>query len=93
MLETGILITGIVIAVIFICLLVKVNNLTKKIDKLSRPVINIDEESAKLIAEQLASISIVEKNKYDAISAAMNNADSVCDDAKLLAIIQSIANS
>ncbi len=75
MLETGILITGLVIAVVLVCLLVKVNKLSKKIDKLSRPVVNIDEEAAKLIAKQLASMTIVETNKYDAISAIMNNAD------------------
>ena len=75
MLETGILITGLVIAVVLVCLLVKVNKLSKKIDKLSQPVVNIDEEAAKLIAKQLASMTIVETNKYDAISAIMNNAD------------------
>lgn len=75
MLETGILITGIVIAVVLVCLLVKVNNLSKKIDKLSRPIVNIDEEAAMLIAEKLASIPISETNKYDAISAVVNNAD------------------
>lgn len=75
MLETGILITGLIIAVVLVCLLVKVNKLSKKIDKLSRPVVNIDEEAAKLIAKQLASMTIVETNKYDAISAIMNNAD------------------
>ena len=75
MLETGILITGLVIAVVLVCLLVKVNKLSKKMDKLSRPVVNIDEEAAKLIAKQLASMTIVETNKYDAISAIMNNAD------------------
>lgn len=75
MLETGILITRLVIAVVLVCLLVKVNKLSKKIDKLSQPVVNIDEEAAKLIAKQLASMTIVETNKYDAISAIMNNAD------------------
>lgn len=72
MLETGILITGIVIAVLLVCLLVKLNNLSKK---LSRPVVNIDEEAAMLIAEKLASIPISKTNKYDAISAVVNNAD------------------
>ena len=75
MLDAGIIITGLVIAVVLVCLLVKVNKLSKKIDKLSRPVVNIDEEAAKLIAKQLASMTIVETNKYDAISAIMNNAD------------------
>lgn len=75
MLETGILITGLVIAVVLVCLLVKVNNLSKKIDKLSRPVVNIDEEAAMLIAEKLASIPISKTNQYDAISAVVNNAD------------------
>ena len=93
MLETGILITGIVIAVVLVCLLVKVNSLSKKIDNLSQPVINIDEKAAKLIAEQLVSIPIVETNKYDAISVAMNNADSIGDDSELSTIIRSIANS
>ena len=72
MIETGILITGIVIAVLLVCLLVKLNNLSKK---LSRPVVNIDEEAAMLIAEKLASIPISKTNKYDAISAVVNNAD------------------
>ena len=93
MLETGILITGIVVAVVLVCLLVEVNNLSKKIDKLSRPVVNIDEETAKLIAEQLASMPIVETYKYDAICTAMNNADSVGDDSQLSSIIQFIASS
>lgn len=93
LLETGILITGLVIAVVLVCLLIKVNNLSKKIDKLSQPVVNIDEEAAMLIAEKLASIPLVETNKYDAIATAMNNADSVCDDDKLSEIIRSIANS
>ena len=72
MLETGILITGIVIAVLLVCLLVKLHNLSQK---LPRPVVNIDEEAAMLIAEKLASIPISKTNKYDAISAVVNNAD------------------
>lgn len=75
MLDAGIIITGLVIAVVLVCLLVKVNKLSKKIDKLSRPVVNIDEEAAMLIAEKLASIPISKTNKYDAISAVVNNAD------------------
>ena len=75
MLDAGLIITGLVIAVVLACLLVKVNKLSKKIHKLSRPVVNIDEDAAMLIAEKLASIPISKTNKYDAISAVVNNAD------------------
>lgn len=58
------------LVVILVALLIfKVTRLSKQVSLLSQPIIHIDVEAANVIAEQLASMTLVETNKYDAISA------------------------
>lgn len=81
------------LVVILVALLIfKVTRLSKQVSLLSQPIIHIDVEAANVIAEQLASMTLVETNKYDAISAAMNESGNI-GDYQLRNIVEIIINS
>ena len=82
-----------VLIIILVALLFfKVIWLSKQVSLLPQPIIHIDTEAANIIAKQLASMTIVETNKYDAVSAAMNKLDNF-DAFYLDSIVESILNS
>lgn len=82
-----------VIILISICFLVnKLNYVIKKLNHLSQPIFQIDEKSAKIIAERLSQEWFVPKNKYDAICELAKQSSNI-EDLYLQSMIEDLSEN